>query len=297
MHWGNSVPESFHEQMDWLENGLRASTSDWQFVYGHYPPYSSWEWEDDITLLRRPFQDWGADAFFAGHRHNYERLVLDGFPYFVSGAGGVLLYDFDPAVPGSEVRYNDNYGAMRVTVDGSITTFEFLSIDDGASGANGGLLIDSYIVEKTQRQGDFNGDGDLDTADLNALTNEILLGTMNLRLDLNADETINYDDHRVWIKDLAHTWFGDSNLDGEFNSSDLVAVFEAGKYEQDVVARWSEGDWNGDGRFGTGDLVTAFEDGGYEQGKLAGASAVPEPASIFILIGGLIGIGFCHRCG
>ncbi len=56
---------------------------------------------------------------------------------------------------------------------------------------------------------------------------------------------------------------GDSNLDGVFDQSDLVAVFQAGKYESGQAASWSEGDWNGDQRFDSADLVLAMNSGGY----------------------------------
>jgi hypothetical protein len=58
---------------------------------------------------------------------------------------------------------------------------------------------------------------------------------------------------------------GDSTLDRVFNSSDLVLVFQAGKYENAIVgdANWADGDWNGDGDFTTSDLVLAFQQGNY----------------------------------
>jgi hypothetical protein len=58
---------------------------------------------------------------------------------------------------------------------------------------------------------------------------------------------------------------GDSNSDGVFNSADLVAVFQAGKYEDrtDNNATFEEGDWDGDGDFTTTDLVFAFTHGNY----------------------------------
>jgi hypothetical protein len=61
---------------------------------------------------------------------------------------------------------------------------------------------------------------------------------------------------------------GDANLDGLFNSSDLVAVFQAGQYEDGVIgnSNWSTGDWNCDQEFDTGDLVLAFQAGIYELG-------------------------------
>ena len=58
---------------------------------------------------------------------------------------------------------------------------------------------------------------------------------------------------------------GDSNQDGVFNSGDLVAVFTAGEYEDDIDGNstFEEGDWNGDGDFNTADLVFAFQTGDY----------------------------------
>ena len=78
--------------------------------------------------------------------------------------------------------------------------------------------------------------------------------------------------------------YGDSNRDGQFNSSDFVHVFVAGKYETGEDARWSEGDWNGDRLFDSLDFVVAFENGGYEQGLQADVAAVPEPATMALLL-------------
>ena len=87
--------------------------------------------------------------------------------------------------------------------------------------------------------------------------------------DLNSDRTVDQADYRIWVKDLRQTWFGDANLDGEFNSGDLVAVFQAGEYEdvEEYNSGWATGDWNGDGVFDSSDLVVAFQDGGYEKGS------------------------------
>ncbi|MCA9213377.1 MAG: CotH kinase family protein, partial [Planctomycetales bacterium] len=53
---------------------------------------------------------------------------------------------------------------------------------------------------------------------------------------------------------------GDANHDGLFNSQDLVQIFQAAEYEDDVPGNstWEEGDWDGDGDFTTSDLVFAF---------------------------------------
>ena len=56
---------------------------------------------------------------------------------------------------------------------------------------------------------------------------------------------------------------GDSNNDGLFNSTDLVKIFQAGKFEDGIPnnATFEEGDWNHDGDFNTRDLVLAFQMG------------------------------------
>ncbi len=54
---------------------------------------------------------------------------------------------------------------------------------------------------------------------------------------------------------------GDVNGDGRFDSEDLIAVFQAGQYEDNLPdnSNWFTGDWNGDGDFDTLDLVFAMQ--------------------------------------
>ncbi|MEZ6119376.1 MAG: hypothetical protein R3C28_22805 [Pirellulaceae bacterium] len=67
---------------------------------------------------------------------------------------------------------------------------------------------------------------------------------------------------------------GDSNRDGRFDSADLVAVFQAGEYEDAIAgnSEWAEGDWNGDGDFNTADLVFAFQAGTYQATAVANSA-------------------------
>ncbi|MCA9217037.1 MAG: hypothetical protein KDB27_28405, partial [Planctomycetales bacterium] len=124
--------------------------------------------------------------------------------------------------------------------------------------------------------GDFSTDGTLDIADLERLTRKVREGTNNIAFDLTDDGLVNFEDRRVWIEELKNTYFGDANLDGEFNSADMVAVFQAAEYEDGIEGNstWSEGDWDGDGDFGTRDLVFAFQFGRFEGGPRP--SQVPE---------------------
>ena len=78
----------------------------------------------------------------------------------------------------------------------------------------------------------------------------------------------------------ASALYGDANLDGLFNSTDLVQVFQAGKYETSQAADWNQGDWNGDGRFDSQDLIATFQRGTYSLAAVAAVKAVPFKGSL-----------------
>jgi hypothetical protein len=123
-------------QAQWLQNRLATSNSCWNLVYFHHAPYSSGDLHGSTPRMQWPFQVWGADAVLAGHDHLYERLDINGIPYFVDGAGGDGLYDFGTPVPGSQVRYNAQFGAMLVNAGESSIVYEFIDVD--------GRIVDSY---------------------------------------------------------------------------------------------------------------------------------------------------------
>lgn len=139
-----------------------------------------------------------------------------------------------------------------------------------------------YTLPMPDTEGDFNGNRELDTADINMLA-WAAANTNNLSFDLTIDRIVDAKDVAYWIKDLYNSWIGDSNLDREFNSADLISVFAAGNYELDKESSWSQGDWTGDLRFDSADLVAAFTDDGYEQGPRPEMNAVPEPILLFCL--------------
>jgi tartrate-resistant acid phosphatase type 5 len=131
-------------QGQWLQAGLAASTAPWQVVYMHHPPYSSGNTHGSQSAMQWPYQQWGADAVLAGHDHTYERIIRNdanntNFPYFVNGTGGNgTLYGFNTPVAGSQVRYNSNWGAQRVTATATSMTFEFIN--------RAGAIIDTYTI-------------------------------------------------------------------------------------------------------------------------------------------------------
>jgi hypothetical protein len=157
--------------------------------------------------------------------------------------------------------------------------------------APGRLVI---VAEGGALTGDFDGSGVLDAPDINALTSVVAGSAGGPQFDLNGDGAFTEADIRVWVKDLFGSWIGDADLNHEFNSSDLITVLAAGKYEVDVDSVWTEGDFTGDARTNSGDLVAALADGGYELGTPpAAVNAVPEPQAWSLALLALLGtMGF-----
>jgi hypothetical protein len=131
-------------QAAWLRSQLAASSAPWRLVVMHEAPFSS-GFHGSTTRLRWPFQAWGASAVLSGHDHTYERVVLDGFPYFVNGLGGDSRYGFTNPVPGSQVRYSADSGAMVIDATSQTITFRFIT--------RKGRLIDIYTLRKTLSRG------------------------------------------------------------------------------------------------------------------------------------------------
>ena len=123
----------------WLQTQLAASTAAWQVVYFHHAAYSSGSHGSNATM-QWPFQQWGADLILAGHDHTYERLNVNGLPYFVNGLGGKSIYTFTSALPQSRVRYGADYGAMLVDATDTTVHLQFFTRTNE--------LIDSYTLDK-----------------------------------------------------------------------------------------------------------------------------------------------------
>lgn len=115
-------------QAQWLKNSLAQSTSKFNIVYFHNPPYCSGFLKGSELIMRWPFKEWGASAVLAADEHLYERLSINGLPYFVNGLGGNLRSFFGLPITGSQVRYAANYGAMLVTADNDSMVFKFYNI-------------------------------------------------------------------------------------------------------------------------------------------------------------------------
>jgi hypothetical protein len=165
-----------------------------------------------------------------------------------------------------------------------------------AVGLNTSGIVHSWSLSpNSDVSGDFNGNGILDAADIDQLSEQVRAATNDPLYDLNADALVNDLDRQVWVHDLKQTYFGDADLNGSFDSTDLVQVLASGEYEDgvDLKSAWRTGDWDGDGDFTSGDLVVALADGGYEAGPRA--AVVPEPASAMLAMASAALVAICRR--
>jgi tartrate-resistant acid phosphatase type 5 len=125
------------KQATWLRDGLAAATEPWKLVVLHHPPFSSGP-HGPTRASQWPFGKWGASAVLSGHDHIYERVVREGLVYFVNGLGGSVRYKAGKPVQGSQVRYYDDFGAMRIDADGKRITFQFIT--------RAGQIVDAYTI-------------------------------------------------------------------------------------------------------------------------------------------------------
>jgi uncharacterized protein YjbI with pentapeptide repeats len=189
-----------------------------------------------------------------------------------------------------ENAYLNESSLGSALLDSATTYNQWTVFPSGFDPASAGF---SFVESQA---GDFDASGLLDISDVQMLQSRMrgLLHSLPAKqwwlpidmYDVNADSNMDKGDLLYWIHELKRTWIGDANLDGEFNSGDLVLVLTAGEYE-DMLAdhsNWATGDWDADGDFTSSDLVFALADGGYEQGPRPAAAAVPEPSSLVLVV-------------
>lgn len=124
-------------QARWLKKRMTTSVSPFQVVVFHHAPYTSGK-HGSTNYMRWPFKEWGADVVLTGHDHVYERLLVNGLPYFVNGIGGSEIYHFQDILPESQVRFNQDFGAMRVEAASAYMKFQMFT--------RAGILVDEYII-------------------------------------------------------------------------------------------------------------------------------------------------------
>ena len=142
---------------------------------------------------------------------------------------------------------------------------------------------------------DFDGNGVVDTADVDALVQAIVAGTNEPVYDLTGDDAVDDADLAKWLDDaatengFAAAYFsGDANLDGIVDAADLNVV---GINWQDNVMGWSFGDFTADGIVNAADLNDL---GVSWQQSTPIAAAVPEPSSLCLIASLLVGFSLAR---
>jgi parallel beta-helix repeat protein len=152
-----------------------------------------------------------------------------------------ITYTLDDSAGG---RFAINSSTGVVTVAGSLagagTSHNIVvrAMSDDGSFSTQAFMIDVVTV------GDFDGDNDLDGADVNALSAAIATHSNNLQFDTNGDGVLNFADLQHWILNLKRTVMGDANLDFVVDGSDF-GRWNSHKFTADNL--WTEGDFNADG--------------------------------------------------
>jgi hypothetical protein len=132
-------------QERWLRADLAAHRDRCAVAMWHHPLFTSGHNHKPATSTRPLFRALlagGVELLLTGHNHQYERFApqdadgqrddAHGVREFVVGTGGASLYPFDPAHPNSEVRNNDTFGVLRLTLHPDRYDWKFLPAAGGS---------------------------------------------------------------------------------------------------------------------------------------------------------------------
>ena len=163
----------------------------------------------------------------------------------------------DPGEQAEEFSLEDvELGLITFTHDGSTTapayTVEVEDVDSGfiTEPEDANIIFHSGFNAPT---GDFDGDGDFDGVDIDALTSNIAVGPADpARFDLNDDGQVNIADRNQWLAIAGANNLssgnpypiGDANLDGAVDVSDFN-LWNTNKFSNQPA--WTKGDFNADG--------------------------------------------------
>ena len=132
------------------------------------------------------------------------------------------------------------------------------------------------------RLGDFDGDGDIDADDIDALGAAIQASSTDLAFDMDGNGLVEQADFNLHVTTLVDTligegsgtMFGDFNLDGVIDLIDLGTLGE----QYGIGTGWATGDTDGNGVIDLIDLGSVGENYGF-----AATAPIPEPATMTLL--------------
>lgn len=132
-------------QIEWLRADLNANPSTCALAYFHTPVFGSGTngGNPHMQTVWRTLYESGVDVVVNGHNHSYERFAPqtpDGSPdaargirQFVVGTGGAPLTGFPRIQMNSEVRINNSWGVLKLTLHSNRYDWEFLPTDGNMS--------------------------------------------------------------------------------------------------------------------------------------------------------------------
>ena len=212
-------------------------------------------------------------AFRAEYDVQAETVLLGGFSGQLSNSDDritLLQYDatLDSHVIEDEVLYDD-LSPWPIEADGQGNALTRVSVSSYGNEAASWRADLPSPGQMSAVDPDWNGDGVTNADDIDMLCRAI--GTDDQRFDLNGDLVITTEDVSFLLDNVLRVGVGDANLDGTFDSADFVLVFQAGQYEDAVLANsgWATGDWNCDQEFNSLDMVVAFQAGTYRAAEAA----------------------------
>ena len=120
------------EQLQWLEQELKASGSDWKIAFFHHPMYSSAGRHGSDTALKDQleplFVKYSVDLVLTGHDHVYERTKPQkGIQYFVVGNSAKLRKGDLENIGITAKGFDTGYGFMLAEIDGDQIHFQVVS--------------------------------------------------------------------------------------------------------------------------------------------------------------------------
>jgi hypothetical protein len=135
---GGCVAGSPQEQ--WLRSDLAAHPTACTAAMWHHPRFSSGQHPSysSMQAFWQALYDYGAEVVFSGHNHVYERFAPQdasgkadamGIREFVVGTGGKSHYIWGSVpLPNEEVRNNDTWGVIKLTLHPTSYDWEFIPV-------------------------------------------------------------------------------------------------------------------------------------------------------------------------
>jgi hypothetical protein len=203
--------------------------------------------------------------------HAMRGVVTKPNPLSLAGIYGRIassLNEVNQSIDGEALRYGKNVADWNAAISAMTSPTSSISLPFQHRGE---LLLDygARIPDGIAglMDADLDNNGLLNAGDIDNFNQALLAGNPPApTYDINGNGIVNSEDRIELVWFYIGTFFGDSNLDGIFNSSDFVQVYQSGEYDDGTNqnSTWVEGDWDGDLDFTTGDLTFAFNFGGYD---------------------------------